>query len=126
VKDWLDTFSAPNGPGKAATEKRQEYLELPTPRARVVESCWVTLRLPNGDDHGSVEAIWWFIDDGMLYLSNEQGDADDSKPYRLETGEQPRAVAARLARQRRERAAISSGSVPGFDRPLRYGASGVV
>src|SRR4051794_9924107 len=73
----------------------------PTPRqAPEVKGFVCVVAQPTGapGDLGETVDAWYFVDDGVLSLCDENGKASEAKPYRLAPGEEPRRVASRLRR----------------------------
>jgi hypothetical protein len=84
-----------------------------------IKSLWITTRPPSGNDLGAVEAAFYTVADGVLSLCSEEGRP---KTHKLEPGQDPRAVAGRMALEAYHATADAPGA---FNRPLSYGRGGV-
>lgn len=75
----------------------------PPPKRRQkpeIESFVCVVAQPSGapGDLGQTVDAWYRVEHGILTLCDAQGKAGDAKPYRIDPGENERAVASRLRR----------------------------
>jgi hypothetical protein len=81
-----------------------------------IKSVWITTVLPRGDDPGAGEFGYYRVVDSVLQMVDESGKPAGKK-FKLEPGDDPKTVAARLTKE----AWMKRGGESNFDRPLRYG-----
>lgn len=80
---------------------------------------FITTRPGIGSD-GACEQGWYFIRDGILTMCDKDGNPT-GRTHHLAPGENPLAIAQSLRRQ----AWLATSAASEFNRPLRYGPSGV-
>ena len=85
-----------------------------------IKSVWITTVLPRGDDPGAGEYGLYTVENGILQMVTEAGKPAGKK-YKLQPGDDPVNVAARLAKEAWMKRALESN----FDRPLRYRPLGI-
>jgi hypothetical protein len=87
-----------------------------------IKTVWITTRPPTGGgDFGAVEGGHYRVVDGVVVMCDEAGKPTGQK-RKLEAGQDPHHIAARLMRE----AWIKQADRSDFNRPLVYGPSGVV
>jgi hypothetical protein len=105
---WLDQLTgAPKSKrgkiGQAlsnASPSPQQPSLPPVPRTKpVVESCYTAVRHPCGSDPGQVLEVFWYVSDEELQICDAEGRPNGPCAV-LETGENARVIACRLARQK--------------------------
>jgi hypothetical protein len=96
----------------------------PKPRRKPdVKGCWVVVAHPSGKpgDVGKTVAAHWIVEHGILYPCDEAGKIGE-KSHVLAPGDEPRAVASRMARAAYHREQPRSA----FNRRLSYPDLGIV
>jgi hypothetical protein len=99
---------------------------LPCQLARCLSRAWlmiipffITTRPGNGSD-GAAEQGWYTVENGVLKMVDKDGNPT-GRTHHLDPGENPLAIAMSLRRQ----AWLATSAASEFNRPLRYGPSGV-
>lgn len=124
--DWLEAaFSFGDEPDAKAVAE-QQFAKVTKRKSVTVESVWIQTRRPSGadGDMGSAEQGFFFVDGRTLHMCDPNGKVIGDG-YKLETSENPRAVASRLTRKAWDAENNAKERVPGFRRPLRYGTAAV-
>jgi hypothetical protein len=86
-----------------------------------IKSVWITTVLPSDRDPvGAVEVGYYKVENGILQMVTEAGKPAGKK-YKLQPGDDPKTIAARLTKEAWMKRARESN----FDRPLRYGPLGI-
>jgi hypothetical protein len=119
--DWLnDAFGLGDEPDAKAVAE-QQFARVTKRKPVTVESIWIQTRRPSGadGDMGSAEQGFYFLDDRTLRMCDQDGKPIGDA-YKLEAGENPRAVASRLKRNAWNAENHATERVPGFSRPLNY------
>jgi hypothetical protein len=106
---WLDTLLDRGKPAEPVALPKPTKPRQPKPE---IKSVWVQTRAPDGD-LGAVEAVFYFVTDGILFLCDE-GGKPAGKQHWLEPDDDPRRIAGRLARETR------AEGTSDFNRSLHY------
>jgi hypothetical protein len=85
----------------------------------MIVSFFITTRPGNGSE-GAAEQGWYFIKDGILKMCDEDGNPT-GRTHHISPGENPLAIAMSF----RHAAWSATSAASEFNRPLRYGPSGV-
>jgi hypothetical protein len=124
--DWLEAAFGLGDEPDAKAVAEQQFTRVTKRKPVVVESVWIQTQRPSGaeGDAGSAEQGFYFVEGQMLHMCDQHGKPTGDG-CKLETGENPRAVASRLTRKAWNAENSAKERVPGFSRPLRYGAAAV-
>ncbi|WP_369723651.1 hypothetical protein AB8Z38_06720 [Bradyrhizobium sp. LLZ17] len=116
---WLDTLK---GRAQEAKAKPAEARPAPKPRQRrEIKLAWFQTAAPSDrDECGAVEAVRYFVADGVVTICDERGKPT-GKTAVLAERDEPGAIAARMGRA----GWIASGVGGGFNRPIQYRPLGI-
>jgi hypothetical protein len=110
---WLDKLEKH---GKQARKRKSDV--APAALVPVVQEIIVSVRPANErtGDPGEAAISWYFVQDGMLTMCDENGKPLGDKETAAVTAENARAVAVQMTRRR-----WSESRASDFDGPLTYG-----
>ena len=113
MASWLDKLEKH---GKQARKRKSDV--TPAAPAPVVQEIIVSVRPANErtGDPGEAAISWYFVQDGMLTMCDENGKPLGDKETAAVTAENARAVAVQMTRRR-----WSESRASDFDGPLNYG-----
>jgi hypothetical protein len=113
---WLDAIKSRAQEAKAKEPEARPARAVKPRTNREIKVAWFQTKAPHDGDCGAVEAVHYFVEDGVVTICDERGKATAQKTALAETDD-PRRIAARMGRA----AWIASGAGSNFNRQINYG-----